>query len=235
VLEGRFGLYRAFLGEEVDIDIERQLADLGVRWETPRIAFKPYPACHYLHAPLDAVIQAVTEEHVDPADIEDLVVVSPPAGVAMVLEPSADKARPRSEYEAKFSLPYSVAAYLTHGRVDVATYTDGAIADEAVLGVAKTIRYEVEDFETAGLAFPGGARIRTTDGREIERTLLYQRGDPENPMTSDEVVDKFRSNASLALPETEVAALQRALLALEAEADLGFVGALALASHEVAR
>ena len=167
MLEGRFGLYNAYLRGD-DVDIESQLGDLGVRWETPRIAFKPYPACHYLHAPLDATIAAVTEESIELPDIEELVVVAPPAGVALVLEPSADKAHPRSDYEAKFSLPYSVASYLTHGRVDVSTYTDEAIADQDVLDLAGTIRYEVEDFETAGRAFPGGARIRT-EGRSDDR------------------------------------------------------------------
>jgi 2-methylcitrate dehydratase PrpD len=234
VLEGRFGLYNAFLGGAA-VDIESQLSDLGVRWETPRIAFKPYPACHYLHAPLDATIAAVTEESLEIGDIEELVVVSPPAGVAMVLEPSADKARPRSEYEAKFSLPYSVASYLTHGRVDVSTYTDEAIADEQVLELAGTIRYEVEAFPTAGRAFPGGARIRMKDGRVIERTLLYQRGDPDNPMDAPEVVEKFRTNAALALPRAEVERIESAVMALADEADLGFLGALAGASRELAR
>ena len=235
VLEGRFGLYRAHLGDEAQVDIDAQLADLGARWETPRIAFKPYPACHYLHASLDATIQAMTEEGLEPGDVVDLVVVSPPAGVSMVLEPAANKARPRSEYEAKFSLPYSVATYLTHGRVDVSSYTDEAIGDEDVLAVAGTIRYEVADFATAGRAFPGGARIRTKDGREIERTLLYQRGDPENPMTADEVVGKFQTNAALALAPDGVEALRGAVLGLERQDDLGFLGALAVASREVTR
>ncbi len=52
VLEGKFGLYHAFLGaEEGRIDIAGQLADLGSRWETPRIAYKPYPGLP-LHARL---------------------------------------------------------------------------------------------------------------------------------------------------------------------------------------
>ena len=104
-----------------------------------------------------------------------------------------------------------------------------------MLDLAGTIRYEVEDFETAGRAFPGGARIRLKDGRTIERTLLYQRGDPENPMGTAEVVDKFRTNASLALPESEVERIESAVMGLEGEADLGFLGALAGASRELAR
>ena len=52
VLEGRFGVYHAFV--DTRIDLEPQLADLGERWETPRIAFKPYPACHFIHGSLGA-------------------------------------------------------------------------------------------------------------------------------------------------------------------------------------
>src|SRR5262249_11027876 len=154
VLEGRFGIFRAFL-DRADVDIDGQLADLGSRWETPRIAFKPYPACHYLHAPLDATIAAVTEEGLTAADIDELVMLCTPGAVRMVLEPAANKARPRSEYEAKFSLPYSVAAYLVRGGVDVSTYTDEAIADEEVLALAAKVRYEIREFDSDGTAFPG--------------------------------------------------------------------------------
>src|SRR6185312_2330520 len=55
VLEGRFGLYHAFIDAEPgSIDLEEQLSDLGERWETPRIAYKPYPVCHFIHGSLGA-------------------------------------------------------------------------------------------------------------------------------------------------------------------------------------
>ncbi len=233
VLEGRFGVYRTFLGRE-DVDIESALDDLGSHWETPRIAFKPYPACHYVHAPLDATVAAVTEEGLASEDIEELVLVSPPAAVRLVLEPAAAKARPRSEYEAKFSLPYSVASYLLRGPVDVATYTDEAIGDEAVLALAGRIRYEVKDFDTAGRAFPGGVRIRTADGRSIERELRFQRGDPENPMSEAQVLGKFAANASLALADGDREALAAAVTGVERERTLSALRLLARASRRVA-
>ena len=50
IFEGKFGLYHAFLGARGRRDRPGvQLADLGTRWETLRIAFKPYPACHFMH------------------------------------------------------------------------------------------------------------------------------------------------------------------------------------------
>ena len=111
-----------------------RLGDLGVHWETPRIAFKPYPACHYLHAAARCHGRGGRRGSIGlPDEIEELVVVGPARGRGAGARAAADKAQPRSDYEAKFSLPYSVASYLPHGRVDVSTYTDEAIADQEVL------------------------------------------------------------------------------------------------------
>jgi len=217
-----------------DVDLGALLDGLGREWETPQIAYKPYPACHYVHAALDATIAAVTDEGLRAQDIEEIVVLSPPAGVSLVLEPAAGKARPRSEYEAKFSLPYAVGSYLRHGRVDVTSFTESAIGDEEVLALAARVSYEVKDFETAGSAFPGGARVRTGDGRVIERELLYQRGDPHNPVSAEDVRAKWRANATTALAAGEAEALEAALLGLEHQPDLTAVRALAAADARVA-
>jgi 2-methylcitrate dehydratase PrpD len=214
VLEGRFGLYHAFLGaERGEIDIDGQLADLGERWETPRIAYKPYPACHYMHGSLGATASLLGD--VSPDEIDDVVVIVPAAGVSLVLEPADAKLAPRTEYEGKFSLQYSTAAMLVQGRVGVQTYTEETLADPATLALAKLVRYEVKDYPTYPAAFPGGVRVRTRDGRTLEADLPYQQGGPENPMSADEVRAKFRENAALALSADCVDALESAVLALD--------------------
>ena len=230
VIEGRFGLYRAFVGRS-DIDVAALTGDLGDRWETPQIAFKPYPACHYVHASLDAAAEAVAATPVRIEEIEEIVALTTEAGVSLVLEPLADKYRPRSEYEAKFSLPYSIAALLVRGHVDVSTYTDEAISDPEVLELAAKVRYEVKDYDTFPGALPGGVRIRTRDGRTLEAELPYQRGGAENPMTAAQVREKFRANATLALAPEEVEALEESILTLERLDDLGAFRFLARASR----
>jgi 2-methylcitrate dehydratase PrpD len=219
VFEGRFGLYHSFLGaEKGEIDLDGQLADLGSRWETPRIAYKPYPACHFMHGSLGAVAEAA--EGLSPDEVADVLVTVPEAGVPLVLEPAASKAAPRSEYEAKFSLQYSAAAMIVHGRVGVASYSDEAIAEPRVLDLAKRVRYETKPYPTYPKAFPGGVRIRTTDGRTLEADLPHQRGGPENPMSPEEVRRKFRENAGLALDPGASEQLEEAVLALEEQDDL---------------
>src|SRR5829696_5297500 len=220
IFEGKFGLYHAFLGAEKDeVDLQAQLADLGTRWETPRIAYKPYPACHFMHGAVGATAEAAAGG-LSPDDVKEIVVTVPAAGVDLVLEPVAAKLAPRTNYEAKFSLQYSAAAMLVHGRCGVSTYTEDAIRDPRVLELAQRVRYEVKDYPTYPAAFPGGVQITTRDGRTLEADLPHQRGGPENPMTAGEVREKYRENAVLALDEDAVEALEETILALEEQENL---------------
>ena len=216
VLEGRFGVYHAFLGEY--IDMEPQLVDLGSRWETPRIAYKPYPACHYIHGSLGATRSLLGQLNVD--DIEDILVTLPEAGVALVTEPELEKRAPRSDYEAKFSLQYSTAAMLVHGHVGVKTYTAEAIADAKVLAVAAKVRYEIKNYSTYPGSFPGGVVITLKDGRKLLAELDYQKGGPENPLSSAEVLEKWRGNAALSLDDKTIDQLERTILGIEEQTDL---------------
>lgn len=216
VLEGRFGVYHAFLGEY--IDVEPQIADLGTRWETPRIAYKPYPACHYIHGSLGATRSLLGQVAVE--DIEDILVTLPEAGVALVTEPQVEKRAPRTDYEAKFSLQYSTAAMLVHGHVGVKTYTTEAIADPKVLAVAAKVRYEVKPYPTYPGAFPGGVVITLKDGRKLNAELDYQKGGPENPLSAEEVIEKWRGNAALSLADAEIDKLERTIMAIEEQTDL---------------
>jgi 2-methylcitrate dehydratase PrpD len=214
VLEGRFGVFHAFVGAR--IDLEPQLADLGERWETPRIAFKPYPACHFAHGSLGATASVL--EGLDADEVEDVVVTVPEPGVSLVLEPVASKMAPRTDYEGKFSLQYSTAAMLVHGRVGLGTYTPASLADPRVLDLARKVRYETKEYASYPAAFPGGVLIRLRDGRRLEADMPYQLGAPENPMSEAQVREKFRENAALAGGGFE--RLEETVLALEDAPDV---------------
>jgi 2-methylcitrate dehydratase PrpD len=219
VFENRFGVYYAFVGATGgEVDLGAQLEDLGERWETLRIAYKPYPACHYIHGSLGATSGLASEVEAD--EVDEVVVTVPEAAVALVLEPVAPKQAPRSEYEAKFSLQYSTAAMLVHGRVGVRTYSEEEIGDPRVLALAGKVRYEVREYPSYPAAFPGGVRIRLRDGRVLEADAPYQLGGPENPMSADDVRAKFRGNAALALDDAALAALEEAVLTLEEQGDV---------------
>jgi 2-methylcitrate dehydratase PrpD len=221
VVEGKFGLYHAFLGaERGEIDVDAQLADLGSRWETPRIAYKPFPVCHFMHGSLGAAAAALASRTLSPEEIEDVVVTVPEAGVSLVLEPADKKKLPRSDYEGKFSLQYSVASMLVRGHVTVSDFSDEAIADPAVLAVAAKVRYETPEYPTYPQAFPGGVRVTLADGTTLECDFPHQKGGPDNPMSEGEVREKYRANALLALSGDTAGALEAAILDLEHQDDL---------------
>ena len=132
----------------------------------------------------------------------------------------AVKRAPRTEYEGKFSLPYSTAALLVRGEVGVETYTEKAIGDPVVLEVAGRVRYEIRPYPSSGRAFPGGIRIRLRDGRTLEADCPHQKGAPENPLAPADVRAKFRRNAALALSPPAMAALESAILGLDGVEDL---------------
>jgi 2-methylcitrate dehydratase PrpD len=218
VLEAPLGLFAAYGG--VTVDPAAALKNLGTTWQIPNVALKPYPACHFVHASVYAAGRLAAAASLEPDEIEDVVVSIPPQAVPVVLEPVATKLAPRTPYEAKFSMQYSVAAMLTHGRVDLSSYTEDAIGDPAVLDLARRVSYETKPYETYPAAFPGGVRICTRDGIVLRDELTHQPGSAERPLAERDVREKFRRNAGLALEPRGVEDLEQAVMALETLADL---------------
>lgn len=215
VFGARFGFYRAYV-EADDGALTTQVSDLGERWETLRVAVKAYPACHYMHGVLGATTEATAHDRVDAARIER-VEVSVPSGpaVELVLEPEREKIAPRTPYEAKFSLQYSLAALLVHGRVGLDTYEARAIGDARVLALARRVSYRIDGDGDGDGAFPGGVRIVLDDGRVLAAELRFQPGAPENPLPPEAVERKFLENSRLALADEEARELLAALRRLE--------------------
>jgi 2-methylcitrate dehydratase PrpD len=134
-----------------------------------------------------------------------------------VLEPLAQKRTPVTEYDAKFSLPWCVAARIVHGRLDVRSFV-GDIADPAVLALAGRVEYEPWQGEFASV-FAGGARV---EAKGTSRAVVNDapRGAPGNPMTHDDIVAKFTANATLSLPGEAAARLVAAVDGLDDAADV---------------
>jgi 2-methylcitrate dehydratase PrpD len=218
VLEGRFGLFATHV--DVPWDVAAQLADLGRRWESPSVAIKPYPACHWNHAAVDAAVEA--SDGAAPEDIERILVRIPDVGVPIVLEPSDQKAAPMTPYDAKFSLPWCIAARLVHGRLDVRSFTEEAIGDRAVLALAARVDHAPWQGEV-GSPFAGEAEVVTADG--CARVVRYEqpRGAPGNPMTLAAVVEKFMVNATRSLDEAAAQRIVAGVEALDAASDVDAV------------
>jgi 2-methylcitrate dehydratase PrpD len=214
VLEGRNGVYDAFVGRR-DVAVDVLTADLGSSWETPNIAFKPYAACHFLHAPLDALFELRAERDFEVGDIVRITVLSPRAGIGLIGHPLTRKRRPATPYEAKFSAPFALAAALVLGRADPSIFAGELFRDPRLLAVADLVDYEERDYDSFPESIPGGVLIELRNGELLERNVLHQRGGVLSPMDADAVIAKYRENASMALPADRVESLELAALGLD--------------------
>jgi 2-methylcitrate dehydratase PrpD len=188
VLEGRYGIFAALSARPVDID--SVTSGLGRTWETTRITVKPYPACQLLHATLDAAIGA----DVPAAQIDRVVVAVHPDAVDVVCEPRPEKVDPSSTYEAKFSLPWSVAAALVDGRVDVDTYRPPAFDRPELRALAGRIDVAVTSMCVVAAEAPGRVRVVTRDGGCVDSSVDASVGTPARPLPDDLLAAKFRRN-----------------------------------------
>jgi 2-methylcitrate dehydratase PrpD len=216
VIEGRFGLFGALLGQDRAADVATQLADLGQRWETLRVSIKPYPTCHLTHAAIEAGLGFVAEG-VAAADVERVRLTVPEAAVGIVLEPREPKLRPRTPYDAKFSLPYTVAAALVDGRVDLGTFSAEQLGAPDILRLAARTEFVVEQ-RAPGTPFFTLTELQLRDGSVRRVDVPRPLGTPGRAIERAGVLEKFAGNAELAIPDAH--AFAERVLRLEQAADV---------------
>jgi 2-methylcitrate dehydratase PrpD len=105
---------------------------------------------------------------------------------------------PRTEYEAKFSLPYVVAHALLYGSVRLNAFTAERIADPAIRNLMSKISLRADEEMTARFPNMRSARVAITmqDGRRFEHFQPHRKGDPEAPLSDAELNDKFHELTS---------------------------------------
>jgi 2-methylcitrate dehydratase PrpD len=218
--EGRFGLFATYLGAHAPPPGVDPLATLGHQWETAQVAIKPYPVCHYNHACGDAALLLRERHAIDAAEVAAVTVRLHPNQFPVVCEPLAAKRRPQSEYDAKFSLPFFVAACLVRGRFTLEELEDASRRDPQILALCERIHYDVDPQTAFPQHFSGAIEIEMRDGRRFAHSERIQRGAAERPLTPDEIGRKFIDNAVRVLPLAQAERLRDAVLGIDRAPDL---------------
>jgi 2-methylcitrate dehydratase PrpD len=171
--------------------LERIVDQLGEHFSIMDVYLKPYTACRHTHGAAQAALQLVHEEPFEPQDIEAVDVYTYHiASVAVGKGVSADS----TFVSAQFSLPYVVAACLIDGEMGPAQLKEKRISDPAILELSKKVKVNVDPELSA--AYPGmtasRVEIRFRGGRTLAKQVDIPKGDPRDPMTSEDVADKVR-------------------------------------------
>jgi 2-methylcitrate dehydratase PrpD len=199
--EGRFGLYASHLppADVAACDLSIATAGLGRAWEIDNVAVKPFPACHFVHACADAAI-ALHRSGVDPDRVRSIRALVPADVVKVVCEPLPAKRRPRTDYEAKFSIPYAVASGLVRGRLGVAELAPRALAEPRIERLMDKVDYAVDPESTFPRHYSGEVAVTLDDGRTLNHRVAVNRGNPDRPLDNAEIEAKFFENCGATLP-----------------------------------
>ncbi|MFC2018659.1 MmgE/PrpD family protein [Chloroflexota bacterium] len=217
ILEGVAGYYPVY--EQGQYVREELVSELGERFEGSRVSVKPYPTCKGTHATIEATLQLVREYDIKPNDVIE-VIVRTAQQYPMFFAP--ERYRPGTMVDAQFSIPWPVATAIVKRRFSIEDLSDEALRDEVVLNVASKVRYVVDEkmAETSTGMVLGESivDIITEDGKTYSKRIDFVRGHFKNPMSTEEVIEKFRSCVPFAarpLPERNVDAAVDMLQNLE--------------------
>jgi 2-methylcitrate dehydratase PrpD len=193
VLEGAHGLFHGF-ARTAKGNYDALVADFGAHWVGQALAFKPYPCGTMTHPYIDCA-RRLSARGIDPAAIKELICEVGEGTVHRLWEPLADKQRPSNGYGGKFSTPYCIAAAFLRGNVGLGDFTDAAVRDPAVLAVAAKVRYDIDPENPYPANFTGHIRAIMQDGSVIEERQPHLRGGAHEPLTRQDIEQKFVLNA----------------------------------------
>lgn len=221
VLEGRFGFFNAFLGDEYDTNA--LLNGLGTRWELLKTAYKPYPTNHFTHSAIDCAL-ALRAQGVKASEIEEMELGVAAPVIRTIGEPRHEKIRPKSGYHGKFSAPYCLAtAFLGGGGLGVYLddFQESTWNQPDRLELASKVKVVADEVATKifPTAFAAVLTVKTKDGKVYSHRVDASLGSKEAPLTKAQLLKKFDLNSSRFLDAQALTQVLN-LVKLEKENDL---------------
>lgn len=193
VFEGVHGLFNGF-AHTMQGDYAALIGDFGKRWVIETLAFKPYPCGTMAHPYIDCA-RRLAAKGVKAEDIREIVCEVAEGTVHRLWEPLAVKQRPPNGYAAKFSTPFLIATGFVQGGVGLDAFTEKAVQDQRVLALASKISFVIDPKNPYPHNYTGHLRASLNDGRVIEERQPHLRGGAHEPLTRQDIEDKFALNA----------------------------------------
>ncbi|MFC5337385.1 MmgE/PrpD family protein [Leucobacter denitrificans] len=198
VLEGENGYFKAFAHGNWSPEV--LLDNLGQSWTSLRTYVKPYPCCRHLHGAIDAARALRRAETFELGDIETMRLGT------FDLAARLNRAEPTTVMEAQFSLPFAISAALKFGSIDLRTFEPERLFDDEVQQLSRQVTVVLD--EAAQQAYPRerAAQLSITlkNGQVLETRVHQPLGEPDNPLSDDDIEEKFRNLATPVIGEARV-------------------------------
>ncbi|MBV1789466.1 MmgE/PrpD family protein [Marinobacterium sp. D7] len=163
--------------------------DLGQRWYILEQYFKAYPVCRWAQPAVEAVREIRRQPGFSVEQIEAIEIYSFHEATRL------HKVLPETTEEAQYSLPFSVASALIDDCIlpEAVAETSAGLAHPMRRALSQRVRMRETDVYNA--RFPAErwahACVVMKDGRELVSQPAIARGNPENPLTTEELSAKF--------------------------------------------
>jgi 2-methylcitrate dehydratase PrpD len=180
ILEGEKGFFKALCPDPNPSAI---LASFDDPWELTRTSIKPWPCCRHTHPTIDAAISL--HQDIGNRSISEISVRTYKAALDV-----CDRPAPNDPYSAKFSLQHCVAVALTDGRVTQSSFDENSRARIAEISQKVTVNLSPNVEARYPKAWGTDIEVRLSDKQVLKAAREHCKGDPENPVTSDEMSAK---------------------------------------------
>ena len=220
-LEGPRGFYATHVGEG-NFDVRSALDGIGSDWELNRVEFKPYPCAGALQATVRACVNLHKRYHFKTDDIVDVEcrLRMGDSPVQEGRERVFSEQQPQGDYGAHFSTPFIAAVALLKGRLALADFDGEALHDPEVLRLSAKIRREDDPNSGRPKYASGHVFLKTKDGKLYEERQHIHPGHVENPVSAEDVQEKYRYNALRLVNEQRAEALLRQVMAIDQLANM---------------
>jgi 2-methylcitrate dehydratase len=174
-------------------DLDKLIGNLGQSYKIMECSMKAFPTEALTHTHITALLKAVTKNNVTYDQIEEVRVTTIARACDILFD--KHKYRPESRETADHSLPYCLAAALVDHKITTESFSEEKLKDKRIWEVIDKIKGEASlEFEKMFPAKqPSKVVVKTTDGRSYEEYLEYPKGDPREPMTMEDLQNKFNA------------------------------------------
>jgi len=190
IIEGEKGFCQVIVGT---CEISKLIEELDENYKISDSWIKAYPCCLRSHSAIDAILSLVNENNLIPKDVWEVVVRTYRIAAEEVSGPA--KIAPSTISQAQFSMHYCLANAIKERKVTTDQFSHDKLRNQETLKLASKVRVKIdpEMDKIYPERWPAIVEISTADGRKLKKQVDFQKGHNRNPLTDEEIKEKFRS------------------------------------------